>query len=267
MNEHTDGDPAGLESSLTALAKKSRDAQNIPDDIDWSLSPKKPFWLPKNALAWGINELFHGETIAGKVCERLVGMIDHPCAREILRCQIADETRHAEHYRRYIELIGKSVSEASEFEEVYGRILKWNGRPEAIMLAIHVMLESENMRIQKAVENWLPCPLFASISQTVAQDEARHIAFGQIYLRTAVPEMNATERFRIFEWLASLWNGITGPVTNKMRPPGMYEKEGGKAGWLREAWRERCDQLEKIGLFDATERPNFLSQIEQGGKA
>ena len=176
-------DPIDPDVRIAALVKKGRQAQNAPNTPDWSLTPRKPFWLPGRAVAVAVSQFYYGERTTAELCERIAHRITDAEARSFLATQIADERRHAEFFRRYAAGFGGLAPASAALESAYAAAREWDGPPEALILAIHVVLEGENLNLQQTVDSWLPCPLFADISRCVARDEARHRAFGDLYLR------------------------------------------------------------------------------------
>ena len=121
-----------------------------------------------------------------------------------------------------------------------------------------MILEGENLRLQNTVKRWLPCPLFADISQIVVRDEARHLAFETRYLKATLPIMSVTERRAIGVWLKSLWDTTFDDVSDRLAHPKCIAGPLGIAAWRHGAWAERCDTLRKIGLFGNFEPAAFF---------
>ena len=99
----------------------------------------------------------------------------------------------------------------------------------------------------------MPCPLFAEIGAAIARDEARHVAFGRLYLRHALPRIARDERLAMLGWVRALWHSAVGDGAAGIVPAG----PGARARWLEDAWRERLDDFQSVRLFPPEERPLF----------
>lgn len=264
MSANSHPHPANLESRIEALTAKGRRAQRTFDGPDWSVVPEKPFWLPRHTVALAISQFYHGEEATADLCETVAERIDGKPAQDFLATQVADERRHAGFYRRYATSFGGLTAPMPALSNAYATARDWTGPPEALILAIHVVLEGENLSLQKTVNSWMPCPLFADISHHVARDEARHRAFGDLYLRATLPQFPIRERLRFFRWIARHWAETVSSLSDGFAPPGFFRRRAGYAAWMRRAWMRRCDELEKSGLFTAAERPVFLAASDLG---
>jgi hypothetical protein len=64
----------------------------------------------------------------------------------------------------------------------------------------HEVLPEHHRRIAT-----LPCGLLRQINARIAIDEARHAAFGMLYLEHVVPNTSAADRAAALRWIADLW--------------------------------------------------------------
>ena len=251
--------PRDLERRFLALAEKARVAAASPLQPDWSLQPKRTRWPSEKAVIEAMSKFHHGELATARICEKLHDSLSSPAARRFLTTQIADERRHAEFYARYIGVRGGRAPDPDDLAPIYAAAFDWEGPPEALILAVHVMLEGESLRLQQSLECWLPCPLFADLSRCIAHDEARHLAFGRLYLRQALPRLRLEEHRRIFLWLKGLWSRAVLRVATGLTPPGYFARHGGREAWLRKVWAERRGEIEALGLLSGEERPRICS--------
>ena len=74
--------------------------------IDWRRDARLPLWITEDEARTALSQLFHGEVATGGLCRRLLEAVEEPAARRCLALQVADEARHAEVYRRYLERLG-----------------------------------------------------------------------------------------------------------------------------------------------------------------
>lgn len=177
--------------------------------IDWDLSVQLPRWLPREDIAKAMSQLYHGEVATGRLCRRLLAEVPEPEARSCLELQIADESRHAAVYLRYLERLGHMAPVDSAFEAVLEDGLAWSGSALGMVVLFHVVVEAEALRLLDGVARFLPCPLLRQINRRISLDEARHVAFGQIYLRDRVAGLPEDERRHIYYWVQKLWSSYT----------------------------------------------------------
>jgi hypothetical protein len=237
-----------LEGRLAALTAKTVAAQSqSPLDADWDRPIKLPVWFPKRMAASAITHFHAGELATAGMCDRIRYHPDMSIGRDFLELQALDERSHARLYSLYADRLGGPDRRPSVIGGVYDRALSWQGAPQAIILAYHGILEGESMRLQQAIDKWLPCPLFKEISAVIARDEARHIAFGKLFLRETLPSLSRTERLEIFHWIRGLWFEAVRGAISHFAPPGMVLAYGGLASWMASEWRERVDDKRMAG--------------------
>lgn len=247
-----------FENRLAMLTAKMVAAQSQSElDVDWERPVELPFWLPKRLAASAITHFHVGELAMARMCDQVRDRPDMSLGRDFLEMQSLDEQRHSRLYSLYLDKLGGRDRGPSVVGGVYERALSWPGAPQAIMLAYHGILEGESMRLQQAIDKWLPCPLFKEISAMIARDEARHIAFGKLYLRETLPGLPRTERLDIFRWIRALWFEAVRAAISHFAPPGMVQVYGGLDGWLANEWQERVEDFQALRLFTPDERMEF----------
>ena len=247
-----------FESRLAALTAKTVAAQGQSElDFDWDRPVELPLWLPRRRAASAIMHFHVGELATASMCSQIRDRMDIALGRDFLEAQALDELRHAHLYSLYLDKLGGPDPRPSSVGHAYDQAASWQGPPQAIILAFHGILEGESMRLQQAIDKWLPCPLFKEISTVIARDEARHIAFGRLYLQETLPSLSRTERLNIFRWIRTLWFDAVRGAISHFAPPGMVQAYGGLAGWMANEWQERVDDMEALHLFAPDERPEF----------
>jgi hypothetical protein len=250
--------PDSLQTRLSALNAKAVSAQaQSPLDFDWGQPVLLPFWLSRRHAASAVTHFYRGELATADMCHRIANRLNLSMARDFLDLQARDEQRHANLYSHYMEKLGGPDKRPSKVGRVYELAAAWQGTPEAIILAYHGILEGESMRLQQEIDKWLPCPLFKDISVVVARDEARHIAFGRLYLQEALPTISQRERKQIFAWIRSLWFVAVRGAIGHFAPPGVLLARGGLSRWMALEWQKRLNDLEALRLFTPEERQEF----------
>ncbi len=239
---------AGTEPALAEFSAKAARRAAAPAVPDWSLPARRPFWLPRRTAAFALTQFYQGELATAEICAALSLRLESPAARAFLETQIADERRHATFYRRYAELAGLELGDAPALAEAYAAARDWQGPPVAVVLAVHAVLEVENLRLQRTVARWLPCPLLADIGRVVAVDEARHVAFGRLYAPAALAELSPEDLRLARIWLADLWASSADRIVGHFKGLRLLSRFYGVDDWRRTAWAEQRLALADLGL-------------------
>lgn len=249
----------GYEQKLAALSAKAvRNLPSTTNTLHWDRPAAPPYWMPNQIAIKAISQFHYGEIATARICDDIRARILSPAARGCLEAQADDERRHAHHYRRYLEKLGGMDHRPSAIKTLYEKATSWSGAPEGVILACHTIFEGESLQLQKYIDTWMPCPLFKDISAVIARDEARHVAFGRIYLQEALPHLPYGERLSLFCWIRALWFETVRKAVEQFAPPGLFALHGGKERWIGKEWRERLDMLEALHLFAPEERRVFL---------
>jgi hypothetical protein len=218
-----------------------------------------PRLMPKRLYAAIISQFLHGERATAKLCRRLIGAIDDPVVHRFLATQIADETRHAEAYARYLDHLGGARAVDANFGQALNQALEWSGPPQAWMLGFHVLLEGEALRTLADFQEFWPCPVFRRMNALISRDGARHVDFGKLFLRDTLPRMAAAERRAIYHQLDVFWRDVGGGLLADTWVPGIFTR-GLRQRWLDDGWRHHCRAFADVGLLPSR-------QISEGAAA
>jgi len=199
-------------------AKAKRDQWNADVVIDWSIPVdpggsildgermtflKLAFFqrLAKSQLetfnahysAWILSQLLHGEQGALMVAGELAACAPDHEAKLYVGSQAMDEARHVEVFARYIRRLDKIYPPQQTLKSVLTDIMEaphWQSK----MVGMQVILEGLALGTFINVRGATGCELLRSLLGYVTRDEARHVAFGNIYLTTEIARMHADER-------------------------------------------------------------------------
>ncbi len=250
-----------LAMALSRLAEKGEAGQWPAEAVlGGGLDVAQPRWLPRKFHAALISQFYHGELATQRLCRVLLKRIDDPRAGRCLRIQIADEERHALVYRNYLKKLGDIRPVEPALEEAFERALSWSGPPEALIAAFNVVLEGEALRALEDMGGWLSSPLFQRINGPICLDEARHFAFGRIYLHRRLPGLDREQRVDIYRWLKRLWLDTAFGTLDGFRIPGLITRRRRKA-WAESGWQGHRRNLISVGLLDTEE----ARRAEAGG--
>jgi len=235
------------------LAAKARAGQwSAAHDIDWRRPPRLPLWITQNQARAAISQLYHGEVATSRMCRALLREFEPGPARQCLEFQIRDELRHAAVFKRYLECLGGVAAMDRNLAGALNAAGSGPAGPLGAMVAFHVVVEGEVLRVQDSLTRLLPCPLLKQINRRVARDEARHVAFGRIYLTEALAGLSADARDRLYGWVYDLWRETTNLTLAK--DTGNRAVQRILRSWLRGGWRHHEAALHQIGLATGLDR-------------
>ena len=221
--------------------------------VDWDLPLKTPFWLRRKTFIKVISQLYHGEIATRNMCLKLLGEVEGEEARRFVEMQIVDEERHIVVFERYLRRAGDIASIEEPLEVAFAQCLAWKGSHLALVAAFHIVLEGGVISILQHLQKKLPCPLMKSINAKLFPDEARHIAFGKIYLRQHLPALEPEERVEIYRALKKIWTAAAEMTRTHYTLPVALATRIGR-DWLLETWDQQSRVLVDIGLVSDAER-------------
>lgn len=234
-------------ASLDRLAKNARRGQwSAEEAIDWGLGPRLPIWMTREKARGAISQLYHGEIATSRLCRDLLDVVEAGPAADCLRLQIADETRHAAVYERYLARLGGVAAINQSLDEALEAARSGPFGPLGAILAFHLVLESELLRVHGSLAQLLPCPLLKQINRLVARDEARHVAFGRLYLADLVAGLSDDARRSLHGWIYGLWRETTEGALATTKRGGLAQSA--LQHWLQGGWRHHEATLRQIGL-------------------
>lgn len=247
MTKPRESHALGQQARYADLAAKARAGQwSAADDIDWRRPPRLPLWVTGDQARAAISQLYHGEIATSRMCRTLLDDFPPGPARQCLEFQIADETRHAEAYERYLVALSGIAAMDQHLAWALEAASRGPAGPLGTMVAFHVVVEGEVLRVQDSLARLLPCPLLRQINRRVARDEARHVAFGRLYLTEALVDLSAEARCQLYGWLHGLWRRTTERAVSESVSSGTARRL--LRAWLRGGWNHHQAALRQIGL-------------------
>lgn len=143
--------------------------------------------------AWILSQLLHGEQGALMVAGQLVAAVPDYEAKLYVASQAMDEARHVEVFGRYIDKLDKIYPAQPVLKDILVDIMTtpfW----QAKMVGMQVILEGLALGTFINVRAATGCALLRELLTYVTKDEARHVAFGNLYLTTAIEDMHPDDR-------------------------------------------------------------------------
>lgn len=197
--------PLDTLDALTAAAHT--DTWSARTDVDWwGAAPVVPDGVAVADYVDTISQLFHAEKAALAMATDLAARVPEPGAHAFLVTQIADEDRHAQVHRMYLERLGDVAPLDPALADVLAAARGWAGAPWVQVAALDLMLPLEIMPpLRRRMHTW-PCRLLRQLNRKVAQDERRHAAFGKRYLELLTPTLAPDERAAGLAALDDLWH-------------------------------------------------------------
>lgn len=236
LNERIDG--------LIAAMSRAQNGERTDDNR----KPSVPPWLTRRFFRHIVSQLYHGERASHAVCTRLIREIEDPRAQRFLEKQIADEHRHAALYRDYLDDLGGVSAIDPGLARAQDAIAAWTGTWHGPMVAVNTVLESEAVRTLQSAPRLFACPRLAAINRGIVRDEARHLAFGRLFLREHLRTIDATERRAIYRWVQDLWRGCTADRRDII---GLYVTI--RRPVFAKRWAKQNRDLVRLGLIGSDE--------------
>jgi hypothetical protein len=214
--EYEDGD----EKLLSLYAKGKRLQWDAAERIDWSqdLDPENPEGLPDQLIpifgsdiwerltpaervrlrlhfqAWQISQFLHGEQGALVCTAKIVQQVPAMDAKFYAATQVVDEARHVEAFSR---LLHEKFALVYPINPHLQRLLAdtlADARWDFTYLGMQVLVEGVALAAFGLIRDQAENALARSVAAYVMQDEARHVAFGRLALRSYYPQLTEKER-------------------------------------------------------------------------
>jgi hypothetical protein len=234
------------EPQIAALINNAENGQwQIETGIDWSIHPSQPNFLTQRFIGRALGALMAGEEATAAACKMLLMDTTDTDLRTCLEYQAADEDRHAKVYRAYLKRVGMPPLIPDGFREATKQLVNWKGPPAGLVFAVQVVLESEALTLQHELSDDIRCPLFQAINRRVTQDEARHVAFGQLVSSDANAQLSEQERLETVAAIKDIWDACIKALVNDNAVLWRAVK-----GFSERRWTLQAKSLERLGLIN-----------------
>ena len=197
--------PWELETDPAAVGNLNGRDHDPLEKLDFiqALSPDKKVELDKRRSAWLLSQFLHGEQGAMLCAGQLVEAVPDMDGKLYASTQVIDEARHVEVFAQYIKRLDKIYPIMPNLKTLLNAVLQadlWQMK----CVGMQVIAEGLAMGSFKMVMKSTGDEVLRKIVELTAQDEARHISYGLIYMKDELPRMPEPDRDRIedFAWTA-----------------------------------------------------------------
>ncbi len=243
-------DYAISEDKLANLYTKAKQHQwDADQQLDWSteIDPSKPIidenahmflrlpffqkmsatqreMFSAHATAQLLSQFLHGEQGALMTAAALTHAVPDYDAKLYAATQTMDEARHVEVYDRYIKKLALAYPISPWLKELIDATLSADHYAK-IMIGMNMVIEGLALAAFHNMRRQTTCPLLRSLTEYVLRDEARHVAFGNVYLKQTLADMHPDDRedmadfaFKAVKSMADAQGGADGRGQRKADP-------------------------------------------------
>ena len=213
-----------LESLKNLYSKAKQHQWDGEEALDWDtpIDPSKPI-LDESQFAFGklpmirkmsksqqehftahataqlLSQFLHGEQGALMTAAALTHAVPHYEGKLYAATQTMDEARHVEVYEKYIRKLAIVYPIAPWLKETIDQTLQADSWVK-IAIGMNMVVEGLALGAFHNMRKSTTCDLLRTLTEGVLRDEARHVAFGNLYVREAIAEMHPDEREDIAEF-------------------------------------------------------------------
>jgi hypothetical protein len=157
------------------------------------LSQKQRETFTAHATAQLLSQFLHGEQGALMTA----AAVTHACpdyeAKLYGATQTMDEARHVEVYERYVRKLAIVYPISPWLKEIIDLTLQADHYVK-ILIGMNMVVEGLALAAFHNMRRQATCPLLKELTHYVLQDESRHVAFGNVYVRETIAQMHPDER-------------------------------------------------------------------------
>jgi rubrerythrin len=158
-----------------------------------SLSRDVRWEVMRRTASFRLSNFLHGEQGALLVASQLVNCVPHTDAKFYAATQTMDEARHVEVFSRYIEKLDEVQPVAKPLKRILDATLSTGDWLEKLV-GMQIVIEGLALHSFRDMRNLTEEPLLKELLTYVARDEARHHAYGIMYVSQAAPLLSPEKR-------------------------------------------------------------------------
>jgi len=156
-----------------------------------------------------LSQFLHGEQGALLCCGQLVEAVPDIDGKLYAATQVVDEARHVEVFHRYIQRLHRVYPIDPTLQAVLNQILEadlWQMK----CVGMQVIVEGLAMGSFRIMKEGSRDQLLREIVKLTADDEARHVSYGLIYMKDELPRMKDEDRNRVEDFAFAAVDAISG---------------------------------------------------------
>ena len=162
-----------------------------------------------HATAQLLSQFLHGEQGALMTAAAVTHAAPDYEAKLYSATQTMDEARHVEVYEKYIRKLSIVYPISPWLKELIDVTLSADNFAKT-MVGMNMVVEGLALAAFHNMRRQATCPLLRDLTGYVLQDESRHVAFGNVYLKEVISEMNDDEREDVAQFA---FDAVSGMVT------------------------------------------------------
>jgi hypothetical protein len=211
---------------MRRLYEKGKGGQwNAQTDLDWDTPFTKDEWMinPEGSMmaaicqmmgkdeatqkaaafdeiGYNLSQLLHGEQAALQLCGQLTNVCPEMDQKFYAASQVIDEARHIEVFAKFLtEKVGTIYPIGGGLKTLLEILLKAEGVQKKV-LGMQTLFEGMAVGIMDMMRDESRNSLMSTMLHRVAQDEARHAAFGVLNMRRIVKEASVEHMQEMEDW-------------------------------------------------------------------
>jgi len=228
----------GIDKLRDLYSKAKKDQWNGEVDLDWSteidpsvkllddgrmpftdtkfyksLSTQTQTDLNANNCAYMLSQFLHGEQGALMVAAQLVDAVPDYEGKLYAATQVMDEARHVEVFEKYCTKLAKVYPLGSGLREMLDATLTaplWQTKCVGMQMIVEGLALGSFINMKAATDE----PLLKKLLEYVIKDEARHVAYGNVYVRERIEDMSKPDREELEDFVFKAITGPFGPKRN-----------------------------------------------------
>ncbi len=165
--------------------------------------------LRAHIAAYQLSQFMHGEQGALMTAAALTHAVPDYEGKLYAATQTMDEARHVEVYARYIQKLAIVYPMSKILKDVIDTTLKAD-RWVKIAIGMNMVVEGLALGAFQNMRKSTACTLLRSIVEGVLRDEARHVAFGSLYVQQAIAAMHPDEREDVADFSFAVISAMRG---------------------------------------------------------
>ncbi len=159
--------------------------------------------------AWTLSQFLHGEQGALLCCGQLVDVVPDTDGKLYAATQVVDEARHVEVFHRYITRLDRVYPMDPQLQAVINAILSADSWQKKCV-GMQVIVEGLAMGAFKLMKEGSKDELLRKVVELTANDEARHVSYGLIYMKDELPRMSEKDRDELEDFALGAVSAMVG---------------------------------------------------------